>query len=91
MRMKKRYKLIANPFARRGDAARAISKTAEALNARGVSFDLELTAGPREAGLIAKTACEEYDVVVAVGGGTYSSEYIAFTLPLSELPKTAKP
>ena len=30
-------------------------------------------------------------IIVAVGGGTYSSEYIAFTLPMSELPKTAKP
>jgi quinoprotein glucose dehydrogenase len=30
-------------------------------------------------------------IIIAVGGGTYTSEYIAFTLPQSELPKTAKP
>ena len=26
-------------------------------------------------------------IIVAVGGGTYSSEYIAFALPQSELPR----
>jgi len=30
-------------------------------------------------------------IIIAVGGGTYSSEYIAYTLPQSELPKTNQP
>lgn len=68
MHSPKRYKLIANPTARRGGARSAISKVMELLTSRGVAYDLELTGGPREAGRIAKAACRDYDVIVAVGG-----------------------
>ncbi|OGW40078.1 MAG: hypothetical protein A2X58_04465, partial [Nitrospirae bacterium GWC2_56_14] len=64
----KKYKLIANPAARRGNSRLIISRTLELFAQRGVSYDLELTAGPREAGMIARAACRDYDVIVAIGG-----------------------
>ncbi len=72
----KRYKLIANPTARRGDARSAISRVMTLFARAGVDHDLELTSGPKEAGMIAKAACEQYDVIVAVGGDGTINEVV---------------
>jgi diacylglycerol kinase (ATP) len=72
----KKYKLIANPAARRGNARLIISRTLELLAKRGVSYDLELTAGPKEAGMIARAACRDYDVIVAIGGDGTVNEVV---------------
>jgi diacylglycerol kinase (ATP) len=72
----KKYKLIANPAARRGNTHLLISRTLELLAKRGVAYDLELTAGPREAGLIARAACRDYDVIVAIGGDGTVNEVV---------------
>lgn len=71
-----KYKLIANPAARRGGAASVISRLLKILAERNVDHDLELTAGPREAGMIAKAACERYAAVVAVGGDGTVNEVV---------------
>lgn len=76
MNSSKRYKLIANPAARRGGARSAISKTLELLARRGASYDLELTAGPKEAGMIARASCRGYDVIVALGGDGTVNEVV---------------
>ncbi len=72
----KKYKLIANPTARGGDARLIISRTLELLTQRGVSYDLELTTGPKEAGRIARKACGDYDVIVALGGDGTVNEVV---------------
>ncbi len=72
----KRYKLIANPTARRGDARSAISKVLEVLARKNIPHDLELTTGPKEAGMIAQAACESHDVIVAVGGDGTVNEVV---------------
>jgi YegS/Rv2252/BmrU family lipid kinase len=72
----KRYKLIANPTARRGGAWAAISKALELFTRKGVRYDLDLTNGPKEAGMIAKTACADYDVIVALGGDGTVNEVV---------------
>jgi len=48
----------------------------ELLTKRGVSYDLELTAGPKEAGMIARTACRDHDVIVAIGGDGTVNEVV---------------
>lgn len=72
----KKYKLIANPAARRGNTQLIISRTLELLAKRGVAYDLELTAGPKEAGLIARAACRDHDVIVAIGGDGTVNEVV---------------
>jgi diacylglycerol kinase (ATP) len=72
----KKYKLIANPAARRGNTRLIISRTLELFAKRGVSYDLELTAGPKEAGMIARAACRDYDVIVAIGGDGTVNEVV---------------
>jgi YegS/Rv2252/BmrU family lipid kinase len=72
----KRYKLIANPAARRGNTQLIISRTLELLAKRGVSYDLELTAGPKEAGMIARAACRDHDVIIAIGGDGTVNEVV---------------
>lgn len=72
----KKYKLIANPAARRGNTRLIISRTLELLARRGVSYDLELTTGPKEAGRIARAACRDHDVIVAIGGDGTVNEVV---------------
>ena len=72
----KKYKLIANPAARRGNTRLILSRTLELFAKRGVSYDLELTAGPKEAGMIARAACRDYDVIVAIGGDGTVNEVV---------------
>jgi len=76
MAFMKKYKLIANPAARRGNTQLIISRTLELLAKRGIAYDLALTAGPKEAGLIARAACRDYDVIVAIGGDGTVNEVI---------------
>ncbi len=64
----KKYKLIANPAAGRGRSQDIVLRTVEALKARGVLFDLELTKGPGDAADIARRALRQFDVIVALGG-----------------------
>jgi YegS/Rv2252/BmrU family lipid kinase len=72
----KKYKLIANPATRRGNTQLIISRTLELLAKRGVSYDLELTAGPKEAGKIARAACRDHDVIIAIGGDGTVNEVV---------------
>jgi diacylglycerol kinase (ATP) len=72
----KKYKLIANPAARRGSAQLIISRTLELLAKRGAAYDLELTAGPKEAGKIARAACLDHDVIIAIGGDGTVNEVV---------------
>lgn len=72
----KKYKLIANPAARRGNTHLIISRTLELLAKRGIAYDLELTTAPKEAGLIARAACRDHDVIVAIGGDGTVNEVV---------------
>jgi diacylglycerol kinase (ATP) len=72
----KKYMIIANPAARRGNSRLLISRTLELLAKRGVSYDLEFTTGPKEAGMIARAACRDHDVIVAIGGDGTVNEVV---------------
>ena len=72
----KKYKLIANPAARRGNTRLLLSRTLELLTRRGVAYDLELTTGPKEAGKIARAACRDHDVIIAIGGDGTVNEVV---------------
>jgi YegS/Rv2252/BmrU family lipid kinase len=63
-----RYMIIANPGAGRGRAPSLVLQTARLLKRQGCVFDLELTRGPRDAARLAREACRDHDVIVAVGG-----------------------
>jgi len=71
-----KYKLIANPAARRGNSRLLISRTLELLAKRGISYDLELTTGPKVAGVIARAACRDHAVIVAIGGDGTVNEVV---------------
>lgn len=60
--------LIANPEAGRGSASVLAARAASLFKARGCLFDLELTKGPGDAGRIARAACPDHEVIVAIGG-----------------------
>ncbi len=72
----KKYKLIANPVAGRGKTRGLISRVLELLARKGAVHDLELTVGPKEAGKIARIACSDFDVIVAVGGDGTVNEVV---------------
>jgi len=86
----KRYKLIANPAAGRGKANAAVLQVVELFKARGASFDLELTTGPRQAAEIARRSLGGFDVIVAIGGDGTVNEIVAGMLhsgkPLGIIP-----
>lgn len=85
-----KYKLIANPAARRGKAPAVVLRVVEAFKKRGLLFDLELTQGPRDAAKIARRALADFDVIVAVGGDGTVSEIVPGMLfsgkPLAIIP-----
>ena len=81
----KRYMLIANPDAGRGKAASLVQRTAGLFKARGCVFDLALTRGPGDAARIAREACRDHDVIVAVGGDGTVNEVVSGML-FSERP-----
>ncbi len=64
----KKLKLIANPRAGRGRGKLLIPRIITLLGERGISFDLEFTREPGDAGRIARESQEGFDVIVAVGG-----------------------
>ncbi|HAS54910.1 MAG TPA: hypothetical protein DCS42_12720 [Nitrospiraceae bacterium] len=68
MRGMKKYKIIANPAAGRGKSRAVVMAVLELFKQKGAIFDLELTTGPGDAANIARRACGEFDVIVAVGG-----------------------
>ncbi|MDH4161778.1 MAG: diacylglycerol kinase family lipid kinase [Nitrospirota bacterium] len=86
----KKYKLIANPAAGRGKARAAVLQVEELFRERGAAFDLELTTGPKQAAEIARAACKEFDVIVAVGGDGTVNEIVPAMLhsgkPLGIIP-----
>ncbi len=72
----KKYKLIANLMTRRGNSRLIISRTQELLARRGVSYNLEFTTGPKEAGRIARAAGRDHDVIIAIGGDGTVNEVV---------------
>ena len=72
----KKYKLIANPAAGRGKASLIAPRVRDLFRARDCFFDLEFTRGPKDATRIARAACRDYDVIVAVGGDGTINEII---------------
>ncbi len=86
----KKYKLIANPAAGRGKANAAVLQVVELFKAKGATFDLELTTGPRQAADVARKALKEFDVIVAVGGDGTVNEIVPGMLfsgkPLGIIP-----
>jgi len=64
----KRYKLIANPASGSGRTRRVAARVVDLLGRRDVPFDLEFTSAPRQAAEIAARACDDHDVIVAIGG-----------------------
>ena len=72
----KKYKLIVNKAARRGKTKWIILKTIRMFRKMGVVFDLEYTRGPKDAGRIAQQACDDFDVIVAVGGDGTVNEVV---------------
>ena len=89
----KKYKLIANPHAGRGRAKKIIAETIGILNARGVAYDLAVTAGPGDAETIAARAFEqdEWKAVISIGGdGTLAIAHQLSRkgIPIVGVPKT---
>ncbi|HEU4647402.1 MAG TPA: diacylglycerol kinase family protein [Burkholderiales bacterium] len=64
----KRRLVILNPVAGRGRVRREWPRTAQALRAAGVTFDVVETRQPGEAVGLAERAAHDYDVVIAAGG-----------------------
>lgn len=87
-----KYKLIANPHAGRGKANKVMARTVRLLNARGIRYDLEITAGPNDAEKIAAVACarEEYAAIIAIGGDGTLNEIVQSAIfthkPLGVIP-----
>jgi YegS/Rv2252/BmrU family lipid kinase len=74
----KRYRVIANPAARSGGAARRIGDVERELKARGLSYDLVRTEGPGHATRLAEQAAVDgYDVIVAAGGDGTANEVLS--------------
>lgn len=86
----KRYKLIANPAAGRGNARSLIRKAESLFRGRGISFDLEFTHGPGDAADVARRSLPDFDVVVAMGGDGTVNEVLPGLLfsgkPLGIIP-----
>ena len=64
-----RCKVVVNPAAGKGAAARQVDRLAALLRERGLDFSLELTSGPWHAAEIAKTAARDGFATVAAAGG----------------------
>jgi YegS/Rv2252/BmrU family lipid kinase len=64
----KKFKLIANPGAGRGRGKSLIPRIVELLRLRDLTFNLEFTRAPGDAGRIARDSLDVFDVIVAVGG-----------------------
>ena len=73
----KRYQVIVNPTAGRGEAGKAIPTIERTLRAAGIQFDLVETERPWHAAELAqKAATAGYDVVVAMGGDGTANEVL---------------
>jgi YegS/Rv2252/BmrU family lipid kinase len=74
----KKYKLIANPHAGRGRGRRILTEVVRLFKARGIHYDLEMTAGPGDAENSAALACadNEFSAVISIGGDGTLNEII---------------
>ena len=88
----KKYKLIANPHAGQGRGRGITTEVVRHLKARGIHYDLEMTAGPGDAENSAALACagKEFSAVISIGGDGTLNEIIqkaVFTgKPLAVVP-----
>jgi diacylglycerol kinase (ATP) len=85
------YRIVVNPAAGRGAAARRWPAVAAELERRGVSFAPRFTTGPRDATGIARAArAEGFDAVVSAGGDGTLTEVVnglvGTGLPLGVIP-----
>lgn len=72
----KKYHFILNPVAGRGRAYVAIKKIRSILRQIGIDHNISVTNAPGHATELAKSTCNEHDVVVAVGGDGTINEVI---------------
>jgi len=70
------YRLIVNPAAGGGEAEQAIPEIQRQMESLGLDFELVRTERPMHAVELARTAAEDADVVVAVGGDGTSNEVL---------------
>ena len=72
-----RAKIIVNPKAGRGKAAKAIPIINEVFTSRKVQFAIYVTEGPGDATRKARLAVDEgYDVVISAGGDGTANEIV---------------
>jgi YegS/Rv2252/BmrU family lipid kinase len=72
----KKYHFILNPVAGRGKTYLAIKKIRSILRQIGIDHNISITNAPGHATELARTTCDDYDVVVAVGGDGTINEVI---------------
>ena len=85
-----KVKLIANPAAGKGSAARLIKKAISALNQFVIDPDVSITEGPGDASALALEALDSHDIVCGLGGDGTLNE-IASALKFSGVPMAAFP
>lgn len=76
IRKEMKYKIIANPVAGRGKGRKVFEKAVNIFRERGLAYGFTLTNGPREAGKIAEESCNDFDVIVGIGGDGTLNEIV---------------
>jgi diacylglycerol kinase (ATP) len=72
-----KVKVILNPYANRWGARRRIPEVVAALDRANVTYDLVVTAVPRQGIKEAEKASESFDVIVAAGGDSTVNEVVS--------------
>lgn len=75
-KINKKYHFILNPVAGRGKVYLAIKKIRSILRQIGIDHKISITNAPGHATELAKSTCNDHDVVVAVGGDGTINEVI---------------
>jgi diacylglycerol kinase (ATP) len=87
---KRRYKIIVNPAAGRGNGGKCVKQIEAVFRKNGAAFDLEITCGPGHAAEIAKASLGSFDAIVAAGGDGTVREVVSPLLhtgvPLGVIP-----